>query len=546
VTPPPPHFTYRDLAFPIVLAAAHAILWVVANHREGVWRQVPAIDQAHDLNSAWIMFRALAERNVPALLDGWVSASPVHTPLVPFASALLMVAFGESRIVAESVLPIFTALWLVATYMTLSRLYGRDTARNATALVSTFPVFLIYSRTYLHEHPLAAMFACACAALLATDRFQNTRASAVFGVLAGMTALARGGGAVFLVGPVLVVLAAACSGPHRGRRIANCGLATLIGLGVAATWYGPNFLSFAEYLLKATYGADTLRRTGATAVTLLDSVFYYVSWLIAQGPGAPLVVVVSVAGISGISRPGSLASGVSMALGVAFTIDFILLLPTVVQQEGARYFQPLMPILAVGLVRSIERARPRALRYLCSLATCLLACHHVVALYGFVREPPEAAAASLGDAPVWDHTTYFAQFSPPGVSHADIDFKLPEIIERLSLLGLPAGARIATLSTPHAFFQPNGLQWEATRQRRDWRFVWSPDTYSANPFDTDTLLAQGLDAILVRREQSIVTERSAPGGTASSGTDLPGAAFHARDHLRLEDGSLVTILVAAR
>jgi 4-amino-4-deoxy-L-arabinose transferase-like glycosyltransferase len=531
-----PRYTCRDLAFPLALAVAHAIFWVVANHREGVWRQVPAIDQAHDLNSAWIVYQAMVDGDLTALVNSWVTASPVHTPLVPFASALLMVAFGESRIVAETVLPLFTAVWLVATYMALWRLYDRGSARKATALVSAFPVFLIYSRTYMLEHPLAAMFACACTALLATDRFQNTAASAVFGVLAGLTALARGGGAVFLVGPVLVMLGAAWCEPYRGRRLANCGLATLIGLGVAATWYGPNFFTFAEYVIKATYGADTLRRTGATSGSWLDSASYYITWLIAQGPGLPLLLVAILAGVSGISRSGRTPVGrVSMALAVAFAIDFVLLLPTVIQQEGARYFQPLMPIVAAGVVRAIQSARPRALRAMCGLAAWVLACHHTLALYGFVGKPPQGATAYLGDAPLWDHATYFAQFSPDGVSHVDVDFKLPEIIERLSRLGLRAGARVATLSAPHPFFQPNALQWEATRQRRDWRFLWSPAMYSANPLDDELSVAQGMDAILFRTQQPIGTERLAQ----------VRAAFHERGQLRLGDGSLVTIYVAS-
>lgn len=99
-----------------------------------------------------------------------------------------MLAFGESRMVAEFVMPLFTAVWFVATYLVICRLYDAATARWTTALVSAFPVFLIYSRTYLLDHPLAALFALACWTLLTTRGFSNPLASLGFGVLAGLTA----------------------------------------------------------------------------------------------------------------------------------------------------------------------------------------------------------------------------------------------------------------------------------------------------------------------------------------------------------------------
>ncbi len=176
------------------LALVHAVLWYWANHREGVWLQAPATDQAHDLRSAWLLFQAIKRLDPGAMVWTWAHASGVHTPLIPFVSAVLMVVFGESRVVAESVLPLSTAVWLLATYAVVGRLYDRETARWTTALVSCFPVLLIYSRTYLLEHPLAALFSCACWALLATDRFGTHCLPRAFGALAGLTALARGGG----------------------------------------------------------------------------------------------------------------------------------------------------------------------------------------------------------------------------------------------------------------------------------------------------------------------------------------------------------------
>jgi hypothetical protein len=98
-----------------------------------------------------LLYRALAGADVSAFADTWTHPSPVHTPLVPFGSAILMLVFGESRVVAESIMPIFTAMWLVATYLVISRLYDAATAKWTTALASVFPVFRYAGRLELGD-----------------------------------------------------------------------------------------------------------------------------------------------------------------------------------------------------------------------------------------------------------------------------------------------------------------------------------------------------------------------------------------------------------
>jgi 4-amino-4-deoxy-L-arabinose transferase-like glycosyltransferase len=535
-----------DLVFPLVLAAIHAVLWWWANHREGVWLQVPATDQAHDLRTALILQRALANGDVHALVSGWVHASPVHTPLVPFASAVLMLVLGESRQAAEAVLPLATAVWLVATYAVVARLYDRATALKTTALASAFPVFLIYSRTYLFDHPLAAVFASACWALLMSDGSLRAAPSAGFGALAGLTALARGGGPAFLVGPVIVTLASVRREGNWSRRRWNCGVALAIAGALAATWYLPNLEPFTDYVRRATYGDEASFRTGGTGAFSIANGEYYLTWLVAQGPGVPMAVVAVVAWIvTKMSRGVTPTdSSVARTLTLVFAIDFLLLVAAA-QHEAARYFQPLMPLVALAVVRSVAAVPRIAVRRLLGGAVTVLALHHVTALsltFGLGRRI--TATPYVRALPLWDHTTYFRRLVDDyALRTPHDDFRIPETIDVLARIGLPSDAVIATLEPAHGFYQPNGLQLEAVRRQLDWQFVWSPPLDAADASSVARALpARHLDAILLRSGGPTGIDSAS---LASSLPDLFDPITRKFDRigsdLVLGDGSLVTI-----
>ncbi|PYR34987.1 MAG: hypothetical protein DMF90_15200 [Acidobacteria bacterium] len=465
----------------LVIWAIHVALWFWGNWSEGVWQQAPAIDQAHDLKAAWLFWRALTSADLRALGDAWVHSSPVHTPVVPLASGLLMLGFGPSRLAAEVVLPLATLVWFVATYGMIARLYGRSTALKVTALVGTFPVFLIYSRTYLFELPLAAVFACACWALLASEGFSRAGASMAFGLLAGMTALTRGGAPVFLVGPLLGVLVAYRADEFWPVRLRNAVLAFGIALMIAATWYGPNWPVFSEYLYRATYGEDAVLRTGGSHAFTMANGTYYLKWIIAQGPGVPMAFVASLAWAVAALSPDYRASqtrAVSLALASAFTGDFVLLLAAA-QHEGARYFLPLMPVVALAIVRAIEGVPRKWWRYAFTCAIAILALHHVIALSVPLKSREVPFVAGF---PLWDHTTYFQALTRfYGLRTPRDDFRIPQVIDALEQMDLSPQAAIGLVQPTHAFFQQNALELEATRRRLKWVFVWSPPLSPEDP-----------------------------------------------------------------
>ncbi len=522
------------------LSLVHALLWWWANHREGVWLQAPAIDQAHDLTTAWLFHRALAAVDPDGVVRTWVAGSSVHTPLVPLCSAVLMWAFGPTRVAAEAVLPVFIAIWIVAVYGCLRRVCEANAARAATALATAFPVFLIYSRTYLFELPLAAVFAVACWCLMASDRFRRGAHSLCFGLAAAAVALVRGGGFVLLAGPVLVTLWAIRAAPDRARRAAHAAMAVGIAVLLASTWYRPNFRPFTDYVRQATYGQDALARTGRTAAFSGDAAAYYATWLIAQGPGWPMLLLTAAAAALPRRRPAAVRSSVGRALFAVFAIDFVILLAGM-QRQTARYFLPLMPLAALAIVEIVRRVeRPAARRGLAGLVA-VLALHHVTALsLTFPLGPQSSAAPYVRGIPLWDHRTYFRtlvdfyQLRTP----AD-DFRIPELVDFLGTLPIGTGAIIGVVGTPHGFFHRNGLQLESIRQQRQWR--WLPDTYVRTRPGPLPVVLPDADVVVVRCEGpsglSLDELNRATPALAADGLFQPVRRFP------LGDGSIATVFV---
>ena len=524
------------------LSLVHALLWWWANHREGVWLQAPAIDQAHDLTTAWLFHRALAAIDPDGLARTWVAGSSVHTPLVPLCSAVLMRLFGATRVTAEAILPVFIAIWIVAVYACVRQLFGSTTARFTTLLTTAFPVFLIYSRTYLFEQPLAAMFAVACWWLIASDGFRRGGHSVGFGVAAGAVALTRGGGFVLLTGPVLVTLSSIRAAPDRTRRWTHCAAALGVAVLLASTWYGPNFRAFSDYVRQATYGQDAVARTGRTAAFSWDAAVYYGTWLIAQGPGWPMLLLVvgaAASGLSGERRPKNLRP-MAGALCAVFAIDFVFLLAGM-QRQTARYFLPLMPLVALAIAGIVRRVEWPAVRRGLAALVALLALHHVVALsLTFPLGPRRTAAPYVRGIPLWDHRTYFRtlvdfyKLRTP----AD-DFRIPEIVHFLGTVPIGPRAIVAVVGTPHGFFHRNGLQLESIRQQRQWR--WLTDAYVRRGTGPLQVALPEADVILVRSEGPSGVSREELMRAAPALTDR--AAFQSVRSFTVGDGSVVTVFV---
>ena len=143
------------------------------------------------------------------------------------------------------------------------------------------------------------------------------------------------------------------------------------------------------------------------------------------------------------------------------------------QRQTARYFLPMTPIMALLIVRIVQRIEPTGVRRGAGVLIALLALHHIVALSITMPSVDDRVAAPyVRSIPLWDHRTYFKTLVGFYRLRTPVDdFRIGEIVRFLSTLPLRRDAAIAVVGPPHAFFHRNGLQLESIRQQREWRWV---------------------------------------------------------------------------
>jgi hypothetical protein len=235
-----------------------------------------------------------------------------------------------------------------------------------------------------------------------------------------------------------------------------------------------------------------------------------------------------------------------VALATVFFTDFALL-TVAAQRETARYFQPLMPLIALAVYRAVTRVDSVVIRRVLASLVMALAAHHVVSLsLGANRPWSPSTAPYFHGFPLWDHQTYFSHLVHDyRLGTPADDFQIPETIDLLAGLHLSSRAVIATISTPHAFFQPNGLQFEAVRRGFDWTFVWSEPLEPERPALAWASVPATANVILFRAGGSTGIEVTPPGNLP----DIDGSVarqFQNVGRLELGDESVVAVLVKNR
>ena len=484
----PPRRRASDPRAPLFAGALLAILcvlWIFAANRDGSWRQVPFWDIAWFHTQALQTLHGLQDGGLPGLADAWAHASSTHTPLVPTISALFMAVLGPTRAAAELVLPLCTFVLLLSTFRVAERLFDRKTAYAAAALVATFPVVLTYSRLYFFEIALAATFAASCWALLASEGFTRWKPTIAFGVLAGLVALSRAMGFVFLAGPVLVALASIARRPALGGRILRFGVASAIGAALAATWYIPNFSELFGYIFRFTYGPEARAFSGSESAFCLANFLYYAEWLVLDGPGVPMLAIALLAfAWARVARRGAgaraarwISPPVAILLMVC-AVDFFAALAGS-QRMAGKFLLPIMPAVAILVVRCVAAIPlPRA-RALAGAAVGLLGIHHLVACTFLFSVDPNTPSNNIQGSPpgahiasLANHNDFYLDWSKQGGGNALVDYKIGETIDRLESFATTRDGAVGMWGE-HVFFDGGPLQLEALR-RRDGIHFWNP------------------------------------------------------------------------
>jgi hypothetical protein len=257
------------------------------------------------------------------------------------------------------------------------------------------------------------------------------------------------------------------------------------------------------------------------------------------------------AGVVGGSAAGwmtPLPSGTSLALAAVFAIDFLLLLPASGQGEQARYFQPLMPLVALVVVRSIETISRRWVRAATAAAVSVLAIANVVAVTGVMPVLRNTDAIAVAGIPLSYHQPYFSALADYyHVAPVSLDFRIGDVLDLLERQHCAPDALIATVETPHAFFQPNGLAFEAVRRRfACGRFVWLPFLTGDDYEDAArALAAMPVTIVLLRTGGPDPPDMAAVTRAFPGLFDVANPRFqHSESSLVLGDGSRVTVYTA--
>lgn len=464
----------RVAGFAFLLTLVVTGLALVATHRTGRWRQVPSWDEAWFHNMAIRTRRAVATDGLWGLARSWARESGAHAPLVPAASAGLMAIFGESREAAEAVLPLFLVLFFAAVFRIAERLHGAATAFGATALLAAFPVTANLARSYLLDGPMAALFAAACLCLLRGGGFARTGPALAFGILAGLTSVARTGAAVFLTGPVLVAIAAIRWLPAGARRAAvvRGAIAVLIAGLIAASYHVPNARSILAYFRSVTYGAKAAEYAAGGSFSL-ENATHLLHRTVLDGPGLPLAAVALLAtcAVLAFRGPRVVFSRRAAVPAAAAAATFIVALAGA-QRTGGRFLYPLLPLLAMWIARSVTLLPWRAARRGAGLLATILALHPAVVL----TFPPRTEGPIVdgrGVVPgvaLWNHRDWFLGLAAAtGMERPDQDLGVPGTVDRIAALPGPDDRHVFVASD-HPFFQINALRLEA--ERRGLRFTF--------------------------------------------------------------------------
>ncbi len=153
----------------------------------------------------------------------------------------------------------FFAVLVASSYGIGARLTSPAGGLLVALVVAATPAVIDFSRSYQFAVTDAAVLAATTYALLASEAFERRGWSLLWGVLLGLTPLARTMAIAFV--PAQIIAAAwlilTRSGPARRRRLVNVALALGLGLLAAATWLASSWHSVSSYLTNFGYGAQS-------------------------------------------------------------------------------------------------------------------------------------------------------------------------------------------------------------------------------------------------------------------------------------------------
>jgi 4-amino-4-deoxy-L-arabinose transferase-like glycosyltransferase len=312
-----------------------------------------------------------------------------QAPLVPLLTVPIQLVFGEEIFPSFFVQMPFLALLALATFGLASRLANPPLGLLAAVVVTSIPDMTDWARTFHFGVPSAALFTAGTYALVRAEGFINRRWALTWGLLLGLTLLARTMTIALIPGQILAAtLVVAFASGERGRRVASFALALAVGVAFAATWYAQSWRIVAEYLFAFGYGDRSTyygqaypilswARWTARLKTLIDRGFYLplavvVAMTLAAGFVTALLGARRVDGAAlraGLQNPVWISAVVALSGYLALTSS---------RNEGTGFALPLLPILVALAMAALSRLEWLAVRISLVAAFLLVSAFDVV------------------------------------------------------------------------------------------------------------------------------------------------------------------------
>jgi 4-amino-4-deoxy-L-arabinose transferase-like glycosyltransferase len=253
----------------IVLAISLALangVWILLNHSDPSW------DQAHYLSTALQYKNSFHLGGPIELLRAVDHADPSHGPLFTIALlpplSILGVSNASGLVVNLLAAPV---LYLAAGEIAYT-MFRNNLARLLTIfLVATTPILVGLFHNVLQDFLLVALTTLSLLLLLKSEGFRRRWTTWAMALTMGLGTLTKVTFPIFVIGPLLVVVAEVAHNALSRRRpgvagskrdlrpvLVNVGGALVVYLIVTMVWYGPNFAATRDYVRSTTGGPLSL------------------------------------------------------------------------------------------------------------------------------------------------------------------------------------------------------------------------------------------------------------------------------------------------
>jgi 4-amino-4-deoxy-L-arabinose transferase-like glycosyltransferase len=399
------------LAAIVVVALVLHVVWLV-RFRRGY---VTEWDESGYLQFSLSNFDALHDDG-PWTFAKTVAGRDTFGPLLPAVTSLAYPIVGRGVFGSLLVLPLFYTVLVAASYGLARRFVSASWAVVAALAVAAIPAVIDYTRLFHFALPATACMTAALWALVRSDGFRKARWAIAFGLLVGLTLLARTMTVAFIPGFALAAGAQfLISAPDARVRVRNLAIAAATAAVVAGPWYIVNARSVYDVLVGSGYGEGAapygrhypIASWGYWTKELrLDLSYMWLPLSAALFLSFAIALVYRAArGTRAMrpSRPRTLRAAGVLALAVVVVEGYLVL--TSSRNEGTAFPLPWLPALVVLAVIAAAAIPAPAVRSALAGVLVIVSVGALLSKSGVVEplaKVRDVAVPGLGRVPVTD------------------------------------------------------------------------------------------------------------------------------------------------